>query len=179
MSAKPNKKNIKPETRKPLAKHIKNNRKDEGKFNYTNIIIVLSILLVTYVSFYPSLKNGFTNWDDPGYVTENPNITHLKAENIKHLFSTSYFAVGNYHPLTMLSLAIDYDSAKLSPARYHEVNVLFHLLNTLLVFIFIYRLSGKKIIVAAIVATLFGIHPMHVESVSWISGRKDVLFTFF
>jgi tetratricopeptide (TPR) repeat protein len=79
----------------------------------------------------------------------------------------------------MLSLAIDYDSAKLSPARYHEVNVLFHLLNTLLVFIFIYRLSGKKIMVAAIVATLFGIHPMHVESVSWISGRKDVLFTFF
>jgi len=177
--AKINQKHKKPEARKASAKPVKSIKNDKGKFNYRNIIIVITILLVTYISFYPSIKNSFTNWDDPGYVTENPKITHLKSDGIEHFFSFSDFTVGNYHPLTMLSLALDYNSAKLSPARYHKVNVLFHLLNTFLVFLFIYRLSGKKIIVATIVATLFGIHPMHVESVSWVAGRKDVLFTFF
>jgi len=177
--AKTNQKQKKPEARKASARPVKSFKTDKGKFNYRNIIIVIAILLVTYISFYPSIKNSFTNWDDPGYVTENPKITHLKSDGIEHFFSFSDFTVGNYHPLTMLSLALDYNSAKLSPARYHKVNVLFHLLNTFLVFLFIYRLSGKKIIVATIVAILFGIHPMHVESVSWVAGRKDVLFTFF
>ena len=175
--AKNNQKYKKPEARKTTFNPAKNKIVEQNKFNYKNLIIIFSILVVTYIAFYPSLKNAFTNWDDPGYVTENNNITHLKSENVNYIFS--HFMMSNYHPLTMLSLALDYNSVKLAPARYHSVNVFFHLLNVLLVFIFIYRLSGKKIIVAAIVATLFGIHPMHVESVSWVSSRKDVLFTFF
>ena len=175
--AKTKQKNKKPEVRKANKQPVKPNEPARARFNYKLIFIVVSILVVTYVAFYPSFKNNFTNWDDPGYVTENPHITHVKSADINYMFT--HFIMSNYHPLTMLSLAMDYDKVQLAPRRYHVVNVLFHLLNTLLVFLFIYRLSGKRVLVASLVALLFGIHPMHVESVSWVSSRKDVLFAFF
>ncbi len=175
--AHPSKKNKTQATKRTSPSVQKLPQKSPRKLNYTLIFVVIGLLLLTYISFYPSLKNGFTNWDDPGYVTENENITHLNAPAVKNMFS--HFMMSNYHPLTMLSLAMDYQAVKLDPARYHLVNVLLHLLNTLLVFLFIYKLSDKKILVAAIVALLFGIHPMHVESVSWVSSRKDVLFALF
>ena len=85
----------------------------------------------------------------------------------------------NYHPLTILSLAFNYGISGLTPFSYFFVNLLLHLLNTALVFYFIRAISGKKLLVAALSALLFGIHPMHVESVAWISERKDVLYAFF
>ncbi|MBL7893563.1 MAG: tetratricopeptide repeat protein [Bacteroidia bacterium] len=137
------------------------------------------ILLLTYISFAPSLKNGFTNWDDNVYVAENNLITSLSSENIKEIFKTENHVSFNYHPITILSLAIDYNISEYAPRTFHLTNILLHLLNTALVFIFIYLLSGNKLQVAVIVALFFGIHPMHVESVTWISERKDVLYTFF
>ncbi|MEI6123131.1 MAG: tetratricopeptide repeat protein [Bacteroidota bacterium] len=175
--AKTKKKTKKPEVRKTQNSAAKPMATTSGRIPYKTIIVVIALLVLTYISFYPSLKNGLTNWDDPGYVTENPHIRDVNAPAAKYMFT--HFIMSNYHPLTMLSLALDYQKAQLNPRRYHLVNVLFHLLNTLLVFFFIYKLSGKRLLVAAMVALLFGIHPMHVESVSWISSRKDVLFAFF
>lgn len=86
--------------------------------------------------------------------------------------------MANYHPLTILSYAIEYHFVQLNPKLYHVTNIIIHLLNTVLVFWFILLLS-KKNNVAFITALLFGIHPMHVESVAWISERKDVLYAFF
>ena len=88
-------------------------------------------------------------------------------------------SASNYHPLTMLTLAFNYAISGTDPFSYHFVNWLLHILNTALVFLFIYKISGKKIYVAAFVALIFGVHPMHVESVAWVSERKDVLYTFF
>lgn len=145
------------------------------------LLVVLMGLLITYFSFSPALssKKEFTNWDDPMYVTEQPLITSLSKENIKLLFKPETQVALNYHPITMLSLAMNYSNSKLNPKSYVQTNILFHILNTLLVFIFLYLLSGKKFWVGAIAGLWFGIHPMHVESVAWVSERKDVLYCFF
>src|ERR1051325_9147161 len=85
----------------------------------------------------------------------------------------------NYHPLTILSLAVNYHFSKLAPYGYHLLNLILHLANTLLVFFFTYKLSRQNVFAAFFVSLFFGIHPMHVESVAWIAERKDVLYTFF
>jgi protein O-mannosyl-transferase len=152
-----------------------------NKLPLTNnyLLWLAAILLLTIIAFTPALKNGFTNWDDNRYIAENPLITNLSFANIKNIFSINHPVALNYHPITILSFAIDYHLSDYSPARYHTTNLIIHLLNTALVFWFIFLLSGKKIEVASIVALFFGIHPMHVESVAWISERKDVLYVFF
>src|SRR5205085_6456681 len=122
---------------------------------------------------------NFTAWDDHLYVTESELIKNLPFENIKRIFSSEGVVSLNYHPLTIISLAIDYHFSKLDPFQYHLVNIMIHLFNTSLVFLFAYRLSGKKIYAAFLVSLFFGIHPMHVESVTWVSERKDVLYSFF
>ena len=132
------------------------------------------VLVLTGISFLPMLTNGFTNWDDDIYVTRNPL---LKGPDWNAIFTQG--SASNYHPLTMLSLAFNYAISGLDPFSYHFTNWLLHILNTALVFLFIYKISGKKIYVAALVALIFGLHPMHVESVAWVSERKDVLYTLF
>jgi len=133
------------------------------------------ILAVTLAAYFPSLRNGFTNYDDPYYVLENPVIRSLSWSHIHHLF-TSYILM--YHPLTLLSLAVDYRLFGLDPAGYHAVNLALHLANTLLVF-WVLRLLCGGTAAAAAGALLFGVHPLHVESVAWVSERKDVLSAFF
>ncbi len=137
------------------------------------------IVLITSISFYNSLSGEFTTWDDPLYVTENKLITSLSTDNIIRMFSFSEPVAMNYHPLTMLSLAADYKVAELDAFQYHRTNVIIHLLNTLLVFFFAYRLSGRKWLAAFLVSLFFGVHPMHVENVAWVSARKDLMYTFF
>lgn len=151
-----------------------------------------AIVLIVFIVYKPSLKNDWTNWDDPTYVTENPMVRNFDVETAKYFFNTNNPVSLNYHPLTMLSLAMDYSIANSKGKKtkdnlypgynaktYHTTNLILHLLNSLLVFLFIYFLNYRKILPAIIVAVLFGIHPMHVESVAWISERKDVLYTFF
>jgi tetratricopeptide (TPR) repeat protein len=134
----------------------------------------LPIMALTFALFIPSLQNNFTNWDDILYVTQNPLLTDF---NLSKIFSTP--VVSNYHPLTILSLAVNYQFAELEPMSYFLTNILLHVINTGLVFFFIYQLSRGNRWVSAAVALLFAIHPMHVESVSWVSERKDVLYTLF
>ncbi len=155
-------------------------KKPGRKTNYTLLLVIAAILGATYYCYLPSLENEFTNWDDPTYVTENKLIQKTNSENIKKIFSPTEGVVSlNYHPITMYSLALNYSKHKLEPHSYFVWNLFIHLLNTLLVFIFIYKLSNKNEIVSAITAACFGLHPMHVESVAWISERKDLLYTLF
>ena len=165
---------------------LNNFSQNKNKFYHNNIVIyLLFITIITWVVLSPNLKNSFTNWDDPVYVYENNYIKNLSKENIKQIFSN--IIAYNYHPLTILSLSIDYKFAKkpsndffgVDPYIFHRTNLIIHVLNTLLVFILFYLLSKKNKTVAIIVALCFGIHPMHVESVSWISARKDVMYGFF
>lgn len=135
------------------------------------------ILLFVLFLYLPALFNDFTNWDDGGYVVDNKHIA-LTLEHFKLFFTEN--VLGNIHPLTMLSLSIDHLFGGTTNALpYHLTNVLWHVLNTGLVFWFAFRLSRENTWVAIITALFFGIHPMHVESVAWISARKDVLYTAF
>ncbi len=141
-------------------------------------LLAAIVLIASFIAMYPALSNDFTNWDDPVYVTNNKLIQNLDLSHLGNFFREPVSL--NYHPLTMLSLALDYRLGKLDPFYYHLTNLLIHLLNTLLVFGFLFRLHPtEKPIMAFVVAIGFGIHPMHVESVAWISERKDVLYTFF
>jgi protein O-mannosyl-transferase len=141
-------------------------------------LLAACVVVVTFLAFAPALKNSFINWDDNYYVFENKNLAKPLPDAIKFFFGPHYF-VGNYIPLTMIVYALEYHAVGLEPQFYHTVNIFIHLANVLLVFGFIYLISGRKSLVAALVSLFFGIHPMHVESVSWIAELKDVLYTFF
>jgi len=136
------------------------------------------ILIITYIAYSPVLNNNFTNWDEKSYVIDNPHLHQPVWDGVKYFFGMNFF-VANYHPLTMIVYMMEYHIAKLNPEFYHIVNLLIHFLNVILVFVFIYLLSGKKTEVAVVVAVFFAIHPMHVESVAWIAELKDVLYTSF
>ena len=158
--------------------------------------VIIAILAITFACYYPVLndKKEFTNWDDATYIIDKESqatpvvqhqITSTSFDNIKKIFSPSDPVSLNYHPLTMLSLAYNYKFAakkeygEPSPKGFFITNLFLHLCNTFLVFVFLYLLSRKRFWVGAISALLFGIHPMHVESVAWASERKDVLYCFF
>ena len=134
------------------------------------------IFIVTAITLYPTLRNGFTNWDDDLMVTKNPKVFHLSATGIKTIFTT--FDVSTYVPLTILSYAVEYRTAGLNPRVFHMTNYLLHLLNCLLVFGLILLLS-RNFKIAFLTTLLFGVHPLHVESVAWITERKDVLYSLF
>lgn len=125
---------------------------------------------------YPSLSNGWTSWDDNIYVTDNPFITDISVNNLNTVFTR--VLDGSYAPFTMVSYMIDYNIGVFNPKVYHATSLLLHLCNSSLVFWLVFQLSGN-FIASFVAGVLFGIHPMHVESVAWISGRKDVLSMFF
>jgi tetratricopeptide (TPR) repeat protein len=135
---------------------------------------MLSVAVITALCLFPLLRNHFTNWDDEYYVVNN---SLLRGPDWVGIFT--WPVVSNYHPLTVLSLAANFAISGTEPWSYLLFNLLLHLANTVLVFWFAYLLSDKKRWVALFTALLFGIHPMHVESVVWISERKDVLYTLF
>lgn len=167
-------------TATPTAKEPQQKRAGQksasNKQPYKSLWLLGGVVLFTALVLFPLLQADFVNWDDDIYILENPLIANIGAN------FTTYFTqamASNYHPLTMVSLAIDYALVGQKPFLFHLVNLLFHLLNTALVFFFIKSISKGNTEVALLVALLFGIHPMHVESVAWISERKDVLFTCF
>ena len=134
----------------------------------------LLLAVITAVCFFPMMKNTFTNWDDEFYVVNN---ALLRGPDWAGIFSKQ--VVSNYHPLTILSLALNYAISGTQAWSYLALNLLLHIINVTLVFKFIYSISDKKFGVAFFSALIFAIHPMHVESVAWISERKDVLYTLF
>jgi tetratricopeptide (TPR) repeat protein len=137
-------------------------------------IWLFGILALTFVVYQPSLDNDFTNWDDSEYVNTQRLLAH---PNLHDILTTP--VLGNYHPVTMLSLALNYQISLLRPASFHSLSLLLHLANTALTFLFIRKLVGGGLWAPVVTSLFFGIHPMHVESVAWIAERKDVLYTFF
>jgi tetratricopeptide (TPR) repeat protein len=120
---------------------------------------------------------GFTNYDDPNYITENFHVkTGLSVGNVAWAFTTGH--ASNWHPLTWISHMVDCQFFGLNPGGPHAVNLLLHTANTLLLFGVLKRMTGA-VWRSACVAALFAWHPLHVESVAWLSERKDVLSTFF
>lgn len=135
------------------------------------------ILLLSLTAYLPALQNGILYWDDDVLVRDYTEIQELNKENLVKIFTTSHG--GLYHPLTSLSLAVDYKLAQLEmPWVYHFSNIILHLLITSLVFLFIRELSRKPLI-GLVAALFFGVHTFHVESVAWISQRKDLMFMLF
>ena len=132
------------------------------------------IALATVVVYAPLRSAGFINWDDHGYLAENP---WLQSFDVVEMFSNYWMA--NYHPLTMLGYSLQYPFFGMEPLGYHFVNVLLHIANSMFVFYFVYRLLNRQLVPAVVAALLFAIHPMHVESVAWVSELKDVLHTLF
>ena len=137
----------------------------------------LALALVTLVVYLPVTGYDFSNFDDPDYVTQNPMVQRgLTGPGAVWAF-TGYHA-SNWHPLTWLSHMLDCDLFRLNPGGHHFVNLLFHVANTVLLFVLLLRLTGRSW-PAAFIAALFAWHPLHVESVAWVAERKDVLSTFF
>jgi tetratricopeptide (TPR) repeat protein len=135
------------------------------------------LLIAVTLTFFPAIHNGFVDFDDPLYILENPRVqSGFDWQGVKWAFTTGYGA--NWHPITWLSHLIDYELFKLRPWGHHFTSVILHAANTILLFIFLRTATGafgRSFAVAA----LFGVHPLHVESVAWIAERKDVLSTTF
>jgi len=153
------------------------------------VFLVFMVCLITAAVCSPALRNGFC-WDDDLYLgaVASAGSFSLQAWQAMALKNVG----GNFHPLTLLSLALDRYAGGTGPLLFHCTSVLLHVLNTALVFFFIYTLSGcggrrgeasaqagGRLACAVIVSLLFGVHPLHVESVAWVSQRKDVLYAFF
>ena len=137
---------------------------------------VVALLLVTLAVYWRATSGLFTNFDDDFYVTNNPYLRDYSFAGVKAILTSFYSS--NYHPLTTLTYFIEFHFFELQPLPYHVTNILLHLLNVLFVYVFVQRLSRKNF-TALFVAAIFALHPMHVESVAWVSERKDVLYTFF
>lgn len=140
---------------------------------------ISGILLLVFLVYIPLHQNGFlVSWDDNRYIIENPHIQSLNLNSVLQSFTTYYD--GHYHPLTLISLALDYNFYELNPKGYHATNLILHLLNTFLVFWMVFLLFEKKNrIIPLVTAFLFGISTMQVESVAWASERKNLLFAAF
>jgi protein O-mannosyl-transferase len=139
--------------------------------------LALLLALATIALYLPVAWFDFCVYDDSLYVTENPMVqAGVTWAGLKYAFTT--MAIANWHPLTLVSHMIDCGVFGLNPAGPHLENALIHAANAMLLFILLFRLTNK-IWPAAFIAALFAWHPMHVESVAWISERKDVLSTFF
>ena len=151
-------------------------------FRSSEGLITLFLIIITFAAFWEVRHHEFLNFDDNRYVYDNPNIREgLTWKSIQWAFSTGLLS--NYQgelwiPVTHISHLISFDLFGMDPSGHHLVNLLFHVLNTMLLFGVLHRMTGRMW-QSAFVAALFAIHPLHVESVAWVVERKDVLSTFF
>ncbi len=142
----------------------------------TSLIHVL-LAVATLMAFWGVFRCAFINFDDPRYVTGNEHVQQgVTPEAVVWAFTSGH--AGNWHPLTWMSHMLDVHLFGLNPHLHHATNLLFHIANTLLLFFILNRMT-KAPWKSAFVAALFALHPLHVESVAWVSERKDVLSTFF
>ncbi len=143
----------------------------------SSILISALLAAVTLTVFWQVTQCDFVDFDDPRYVTENTQVQKgITLEGIRWAFTTFYFA--NWHPLTWISHLSDVQLFGLRPRGHHLTNLLLHIANTVLLFVVLFRMTKARW-ESVVVAALFALHPLHVESVAWVSERKDVLSTFF
>ena len=141
------------------------------------LIVIVLLVVASSIAFSPVLHNGFINYDDPGYVTKNDMVkSGISLRTVTWAFATN--AQSNWHPLTWLSHAMDCTLFGTNPVYHHLVNLILHILNAVFLFLVFEGMTGG-LVESAFVAFVFALHPLHVESVAWISERKDVLSTLF
>lgn len=140
-------------------------------------VLCLLLALLTLAFYNPIVHNGFVNYDDNGYITENAHVrAGLTWDTVKWAFTS--FDDSNWHPVTWLSHALDYQLFKLNPAGHHYVSVLLHAGNAILLFLLLASATGFAW-PSFMVAALFALHPVNVESVAWAAERKNVLSMLF
>jgi tetratricopeptide (TPR) repeat protein len=141
------------------------------------ILVIAGLSLLVLLVFWQVGGHSFINFDDDVYVYENPHVRGgLSKEAVSRAFTT--FDAAIWHPLTWISHMTDVQLFGMDAGWHHRVNVLFHLANTALLFLVLWRMTGG-LWQSAFVAALFAVHPLHVESVAWVTERKDVLSTLF
>jgi len=141
------------------------------------LYLCLGLALVTWIAFFPALRNNFVNFDDSVYVYENPKVVAgLTRSGI--IWAFTHFHSNNWHPLTWLSHMLDCQLYRLNAGGHHFTSVLLHAVVVILLFIVLQEMTGA-IWKPAFVAAVFAIHPLRVESVAWISERKDILCGLF
>jgi protein O-mannosyl-transferase len=145
--------------------------------SYTRLLVGVALLVLTAAAFWQLQDNDFINFDDQQYLVENQALQDgVSYKGLVWAFTTTHNS--NWHPLTWLSHLLDYQLYGLAPRGHHLTSLLFHLANVILLFLVLDRMTGA-LWPSAMVAALFALHPLHVESVAWASERKDVLSTFF
>jgi tetratricopeptide (TPR) repeat protein len=178
---------------------MSSDRRNKLKKYYSYLVVTVIVCLSIGV-YWNSLNNEFVNMDDLDLIVQNTYIKALNFQNIRDIFTPGL--VGAYQPVRTFSYAIDYWFWKLNPMGYHITNILCHACNTLLVFLIAYRLTksrkqsplewgqggvslnggqgeGLSTAYACLAALFFAVHPVHVEAVTWLSGRRDVLSSAF
>lgn len=159
--------------KKKHKKDIKSEPPSNNKYLYG----LIAVIILTLITYSRTLQFDIINFDDQAYVSENPLIQNPDDIQWGKIFSEPYY--GGYYPLTLASFAIDLKLAGENPVKMlHFTNLLLHLLNVILLWLFVLRLF-KNPMLALIVSALFALHPLHIESFAWISERKDVLYTAF
>lgn len=154
-------------------------------------LAIFGLIVLVWVGYWNATDNTWVSWDDQEYVTERPEVLNPTPENVSKLWRKPVSL--NYHPLTMTTLAWNSRSAPKDPetlkrdpqtkipsaAPFIRTNIWLHALNTVLVLLFVWLLTRGNWAVSLFTAIIFGVHPLHVESVAWVSERKDVLYSFF
>jgi len=150
---------------------------DKTSNKYWSLYICLALVLATFIAYEPMRHNGFVNYDDDVYVTENRNVNRgITAESVFWAFTNPHCHM--WHPLTSLSHMLDCQLFGLVPFWHHLTSLLLHTAGTLLLFWVLKRMTGK-VWASAFVAAAFALHPLQVESVAWVAERKSVLSSFF
>jgi Flp pilus assembly protein TadD len=154
-----------------------NSIKNKPSILRRDVFVCLFLIMITLAVYWQVRNHEFINLDDSEYVTENRHVQNgLTLNSMIWAFTTTQ--VANWHPLTWLSHMLDCQLYGLNPKGHHLTNVFLHLLNTLLLFFILQRMTGA-LWRSGFVAALFALHPLHVESVAWVAERKDVLSTLF
>ena len=151
-------------------------------------IVPVLVIGFTITAFFPVLNNGFVNWDDDTLLLRNPNYRGLGWTQLRWMFTTTY--MGHYRPLTWITFGLDYLIGGMDPRGYHLTNLLFHCANAVLFYFVALRLLRLAMptpaaaelplrLAAGFAALIFSLHPLRVEAVAWVSGRKDLVSSQF
>ena len=148
-----------------------------GSYRSNPRLIALGLVVLTFAAYWPTLSNGFVNYDDPGYVVQNHNVqAGLNLSSVAWAWHATIMA--NWHPLTWISHMVDVRLFRLNPAGHHATSLAFHALNVVLLFFLLLKATAH-LSRSTLAAAIFAVHPLNVECVAWISERKSLLCTTF
>ena len=173
-------KNISSGNQKNIVKPTNLNSNKNNNFSYI-LLAIAAISILTYFAYQPAMDNDFVDWDDNTYVLDNTMVRNEKVP-VSEIFKQPVSL--NYHPITMLTMRWNNNECKecvygISAKPFIYWNIILHILNSIFVFLLAFRLSKENWFVGLFSSLVFALHPMHVESVAWVSERKDVLYVFF